>query len=187
MALSRWFDARRQPGVAVEEVAEGVEFADAPFGGSGQVGLDDREAGEPGEGPPGAAGAALLDLDRPDCPLCFVVSADVQVRAGSEAQDQVLEGQEAAGDPAGVFGGRGAAVEVGGEPARVECLVAGDPVLQDGGVQGGLPGKAGGGCGVAGLGEQAGQPGCPFLLPGSRRPSGARRAGNKVASFRFPS
>ena len=69
--------------MAVEQVAEGLEFADAPFGGSGQVGLDDREAGEPGEGPPGAAGAALLDLDRPDCPLCFVVSEDVQVSSRS--------------------------------------------------------------------------------------------------------
>ena len=93
--------------MAGEQVAEGVECADAPFGGSGQVGLDDREAGEPGEGPPGAAGAALLDLDRPDCPLCFVIGEDVQVRAGSKAEDEVLEAEEPAGDAAGVLRGRG--------------------------------------------------------------------------------
>jgi len=32
--------------VAIEQAAEGIEFADAPFGGGGQAGLDDREAGE---------------------------------------------------------------------------------------------------------------------------------------------
>jgi hypothetical protein len=32
--------------VAVEQVAEGVELADAPFGGGGQVGLGDGEVGE---------------------------------------------------------------------------------------------------------------------------------------------
>ena len=36
-ALSAGFEARGQPGVAVEEVAESVEFADAPFAGGGQV------------------------------------------------------------------------------------------------------------------------------------------------------
>ena len=79
-ALSRWFDAGREPGVAAEEVAEGVEFADAPFRGSGQVGLDDRESGESFEGSPAASGAALLDLDEPDCPLGFVVRAGRQLR-----------------------------------------------------------------------------------------------------------
>jgi hypothetical protein len=58
--------------VAVEEVAECVEFADAPFGGGGQVGLHECEVGEPFECPPGASGAALLDLDRPDCPLGLI-------------------------------------------------------------------------------------------------------------------
>jgi len=41
--------------MAVEEVAERVEFADAPFGGGGQVGLDDREVGESGHGAPAAS------------------------------------------------------------------------------------------------------------------------------------
>ena len=41
--------------MAVEQVAEGVEFADAPFGGGGQVGLDEREVGEAGEGSPAAS------------------------------------------------------------------------------------------------------------------------------------
>jgi hypothetical protein len=54
-ALSGGFEAGRDPGVAVEEAAECVEFADAPFCGGGQVGLDDREVSEPGEGPPAAA------------------------------------------------------------------------------------------------------------------------------------
>ena len=41
-----WFDSGWHPGVAAEQVAEGVEFVDAPFRGSGQVGLDEREVGE---------------------------------------------------------------------------------------------------------------------------------------------
>ena len=35
-----------------------------PFGGGGQVGLDDREVGETVEGAPAAAGSPLLDLGR---------------------------------------------------------------------------------------------------------------------------
>ena len=54
-ALSGRFESGREPCAAVEEVAEGVDFADAPFGGGGQVGLDDREVGEPLEGAPAAA------------------------------------------------------------------------------------------------------------------------------------
>src|SRR5713226_7885688 len=41
-ALSGWFEAGREPGAAVEQGAERVEFAEAPFGGGGQVGLDER-------------------------------------------------------------------------------------------------------------------------------------------------
>jgi hypothetical protein len=66
--------------MAVEQVTEGVELADAPFRGGGQVGLDECKLGESGEGSPGAAGAALLDFDRPDCPLGFVVQAGRQLR-----------------------------------------------------------------------------------------------------------
>src|SRR5712691_2274033 len=50
-ALSGGFEAGREPGVAAEEVAEGVEFADAPFRGGGEVGLDEGELGESFEGP----------------------------------------------------------------------------------------------------------------------------------------
>ena len=107
LALSGGFEAGRKPGVATEEVAERVEFGDAPFRGGGQVGLDERELGESFEGSPRASGAALLDLDRADRPLGFVVGEDVQVRAGGEPQDQVFEGAEPAGDAAGVFGGGG--------------------------------------------------------------------------------
>ena len=50
--LSGRFEAGWYPGAAVEQVTEGVEFADAPFGGDGQVGLDDGEIGESLDGPP---------------------------------------------------------------------------------------------------------------------------------------
>ena len=69
------FEAGRDPGAAVEQVAEGVEFADSPFRGGGYVGLDKGELGEPGEGAPAAAGAALLDLERPYGPLGFYATA----------------------------------------------------------------------------------------------------------------
>jgi hypothetical protein len=69
VVLCGGLEGGRYPGVAVEEVAEGVEFADAPFGGGGQVGLDDREVGEAVEGAPAAAGGALLDLDGADVAL----------------------------------------------------------------------------------------------------------------------
>jgi hypothetical protein len=139
-ALSGGFEAGREPCAAVEQVAEGVEFADAPFGGGGQLGLYEREVGERVDGPPAASRAALLDLDRPDRPVGFVIGEDVQVRTGREPQDQVLEAEEPAGDAAGVFRGGGAAVEVAGQPGGGERPVAGDEVVQDGGVQGGLPG-----------------------------------------------
>jgi hypothetical protein len=60
--LSGGFETGWEPGIATEEVAEGVEFADAPFRGGGQVGLDERELGEPFECPPGASRAALSVL-----------------------------------------------------------------------------------------------------------------------------
>ena len=73
--------------MAGEQAAEGVEFDDAPFGGGGQVGLDDREVGETGQGAPAASGTALLDLDRPDRSLGLVVQPSrglhVMRRAGS--------------------------------------------------------------------------------------------------------
>ena len=107
----------------LEQVAECVEFADAPFGSGGQVGLDEREFGEAGEGAPGASGTALLDLHRPDRPLCFVVGEDVQIRVGGEPQDQVLEAEEPAGEAAGVLRGRAPAVEVGGQAGGGEFPV----------------------------------------------------------------
>lgn len=44
----------------------GREFAETPFRGGGQVGLDNHEVGEAVEGAPASAGAALLDLDPAD-------------------------------------------------------------------------------------------------------------------------
>ena len=164
--LSGGFEAGWHPGVAVEQVAEGVEFADAPFGSGGQVGLDDGEVGESFDSAPASSGAALLDLDGADCPLGFVVGEDVQVGAGREAQDHVLEGQEPAGDPPGVLRGRGAPVSVRGQPGRGQRPVPGDQVVQDARAQGRRSRLAGVPGGVAGLDEQAGHPGCPVLLAG---------------------
>jgi hypothetical protein len=78
--LSGGLGAGREPGVAVEEVAEGVELADAPFRGGGQVRLEEGELGESFEGPPAATGAAMLDLDRPDCPLGLVAGTGPPAR-----------------------------------------------------------------------------------------------------------
>jgi hypothetical protein len=49
-----------------EELGECVGGVDAPFGGGGQVRLDDREVGEALKGAPAFAGDALLDFDGPD-------------------------------------------------------------------------------------------------------------------------
>ena len=78
--VSGWLEAGGYPWGAVEQVAEGVEFADLPFGGGGQVGLDDGEFGQALEGAPASAGAALLDFDGPDGPLGFVVRAGRRLR-----------------------------------------------------------------------------------------------------------
>ena len=70
----RGFDAVGHPGVSAEEAAEGVDLRDSPFGGGGEVGLDDREVGESFQGAPAAAGGPLLHLDRPDVALGLVIS-----------------------------------------------------------------------------------------------------------------
>src|SRR5450756_1690614 len=127
--LSGGFESGWHPGMAVEEVAEGVEFADAPFGGGGQVGLDDGEVGESLDGPPAAPGAALLDLDRPDCSFRLVVRENVQFRAGGEAEDHVLVLQEPAGDPAGVSRGV-AGLDEQGRHAGGPVLLPGLEVVQ---------------------------------------------------------
>jgi hypothetical protein len=56
VAVLRGRDCGREPGAVGEQHGEGVEGVDAPFGGGGQVGLDDREVGQAGEGAPGPAG-----------------------------------------------------------------------------------------------------------------------------------
>jgi hypothetical protein len=85
------------------------------FAAVGQAGLDESELGEPGEGAPAASGAAVLDFDGPYCPPGFVAGEDVQVRAGGEPQDHVLEEAEPAGEAAGVLRSSGAPAEVGGQ------------------------------------------------------------------------
>jgi hypothetical protein len=90
--------------VAVEQAAQGVDFAEAPPGRGGQVGLDDGEVGQSLQGAPASAGAALLDLDRADGPLGFVIGEDVQVGAGDEAEDVVLVPLEPAGQGAALAG-----------------------------------------------------------------------------------
>jgi hypothetical protein len=66
--------------MSIEQVAQGGELADAPFGGGGQVGLDDGEIGESFEGAPASSGAALLDLDGADGPFGFVVRSRCRLR-----------------------------------------------------------------------------------------------------------
>src|ERR1700730_8598832 len=53
--LSGRFECGRHPGVAIEQVAERAELADAPFGGGGQVGLDEREVSESLDGAPASS------------------------------------------------------------------------------------------------------------------------------------
>src|ERR1019366_4709337 len=135
------------------------------FSGGGQVGLDERELGETLQGAPASSLAAHLYFDWPDGPLGFIVGEDVQVRTGDETKDHVLAGAEPACEAAGVGGGGGAPVEAGGQAAGGQVPVAGEQAVQDGGVQGGLAGHAGGRGGVAGLDQQAGHLTCP-RLPG---------------------
>src|SRR5271170_6089946 len=123
------FEPGREPGLTAEQAAEGVEFADTPFTGGGQVGLDQREVGETLDGPPAAAGAALLDLGGPDCPLGFIIGEDVQVGAGGEPQDHVLAVAEPAGEAAGILSGGGAPVQVRGQAGGGQVPVAGDQVV----------------------------------------------------------
>src|SRR5271156_3216015 len=86
-------------------------MSDAPFGGGGQVGLDDCEVGEPFEGAPAAAGSALLDLDGADVAFGLVAGeSDGQV--GGEPQDHVLVVAEPPCQPPSVFGGSAAPVLV---------------------------------------------------------------------------
>src|SRR5579859_1253185 len=126
-ALSAGLECGWYPGAAAEKGAEGVEFAVAPSGGGGQVGLDDGEVGEAVEGAPASAGAALLDFDGPDGALGFVVGEDVQVGAGGEAEDHVLVLFEAAGQGAGGAAVRAVVpVPVDGASLGGDGVVAGD-------------------------------------------------------------
>jgi len=106
--------------------------------GTGQVRLGDGELGEAGEGAPAAPGAALLDFDRADCPLGFVVGEDV--RSGRVAKRRIMSSKER-NRRARRRASRAVAapVQVGGQGGCGRCPVTGDQVVQDGGVQGGLP------------------------------------------------
>ena len=64
-----------EPGAGGEELGEGVECVDAPFVGGGQVGADDGEVGQAGDGAPGPAGGPLLNLDGADVAFCLYVTA----------------------------------------------------------------------------------------------------------------
>ncbi len=103
-------------GPVMKELAQRVELADAPFGGGGQVGLDDCEVGEPFESAPAATGGALLDLDGADVALGLVAGkSDGQV--GGEPQDHVLVVAEPPCQPPPVLGGFAAPVLVVGDAA----------------------------------------------------------------------
>jgi hypothetical protein len=54
-------------------LGEDGEAVHAPFGGGGQVGLDDGEVGDAIEGAPASAGVALLDLCGADVAFTLVV------------------------------------------------------------------------------------------------------------------
>jgi hypothetical protein len=64
-----------------------------PFGGGGQVGLDDREVGESLQDAPAAAGGALRDFDGPNSALGFV-TGEPDGQVGGESQDHVLVAAE---------------------------------------------------------------------------------------------
>ena len=93
----------REPGAVGEQPGKGVEGADAPFAGGGQVGLDDREVGQAQEGAPGPAGGPLLHLDRAD--VAFgLVGGESHGQVGGKPQDHVLVVAEPAGQGEGVLG-----------------------------------------------------------------------------------
>ena len=141
----------RKPRSACEELAEGVEFAEAPFGGGGQIGLDDREVGEAVEGAPAAAGRALLDLDWAD--VAFgLVGGEPDGQIGGEPQDHVLVVAKASGQPQPVT------ADLAAFPLVI-CDPFGDGTVVPGGDLGklltgelGLAGGAGGGGSTAGQG-----------------------------------
>ena len=106
----------------------------------------------------------------------------VKMSRSGEVGNQVLGGEEPAGDAAGVLRGRGTPVHAGGQPGGADRPVAGDQAGQDGGIHDGLTALAGGGRDVAGPGERGGHLRCPVLLarleavPALQIPEQVRRA-----------
>ena len=70
-------------------MGEDGEAVQAPFGGGGQVGLNDGEVGDAGQGAPASAGGALLDLRGADVAFTLVVR-EGHGKIDHEPQDDVL-------------------------------------------------------------------------------------------------
>src|SRR5262249_12182362 len=138
---------------------------DAPFGGGGQVGLDDREVGQAEEGAPGPSGGALLDLDRADVAL-GLVGGEPDGQVGGEAEDHVLVVAEPAGQPGPVQGGRGALRGVVGDALGDGAAVPGPDGRQVAVAEGGPAGPAGGAGPGVGVDEQVGHRPGPDLALG---------------------
>src|SRR5487761_1373821 len=162
VAVLRGRGCGREPGAVGEQHGEGVEGVDAPFGGGGQAGLDDREVGEPEEGAPGPAGGALLDLDRADVAL-GLVGGEADGQVGGEAQDHVLVVAEPAGQPRPVQGDLGAFPLVVGDALGDGAAVPGADAGEVAVAEGGLPRPAGGAGAGVGVDEQVGHRPCPDL------------------------
>jgi hypothetical protein len=137
----------------------------APFCGGGQVGLDDGEIGQAGQGAPAAAGGALLDLGRSDIALTLVIG-EGHGEIDHEAQDHVFVVAEPAREGERILGQRPGPGGVVADPGGGGAAVAAADVGQDVGVELIVSGRAGGLGVLVGVGEQVGHRCGPELAPG---------------------
>lgn len=146
-------------------MGEDVEAVQAPFGGGGQVGLDDGEVGDAVEGAPAAAGGALLDLGRADVAFTLVVR-EGHGKIDHEPQDHVFVVAEPAREGERVCGQRPGAGGVVADPGGGGAAVAAADPGQDLGVEAVVSGRAGGLGPAVGVGEGVGHRRGPELALG---------------------